>query len=113
MIQQSQLTPTSVVIAMYEYYRAGNSLNATARKFGKSPNGVRKPFQRHGFHIRNKAHAMRLLHNVAEETRAMYADYQAGMSHRQIAKKYHYSPSAIGQRFKSYGYKSRLGKKVA
>lgn len=107
MIQQSQLTPANVVIAMYEHYSAGHSLQATARKFGMSANGVYKSFRRAGYHVRSRSHALHIVNNTADETRAMYEDYKSGLSHRQIATKYHYSKSAVGQRFKAHGYKSR------
>ncbi len=102
-----QRTPANKVYAMHAYYMDGHSMQATGTKYGVTANCVYKCFRRHNLHIRTKAHSLRLTLNLEAETRAMYADYQAGMSHSQIAAKYHYSASAIGQRFRSYGYKSR------
>lgn len=96
------------VYAMYAYYKEGHGLRMVSRKFGVSTDGVYKCFIRHNLHIRSKSHSLKVYHNIDAETKMMYADYQSGMSLRQIAAKYSLSVSGIRHRFKSSGYKSRL-----
>lgn len=99
--------PIGKIYAAHAYYSEGHGLRDTAKKFGVSVAGLCKCFQRHELHIRSTSHANRLAHNIGPETKAMYADWLAGMSHRQIAAKYNYSPRNVGYRFKACGYKSQ------
>ncbi len=100
--------PIGQIYAMYAYYSEGHGLHTVADKFGMSISGVSKCFKRHGLHIRTKSHSLRMHHDIAAQTRAMYADYMAGMSHRQIADKYNFSASGVRYRFRAGGYKLRL-----
>jgi hypothetical protein len=92
---------------MYEYYRAGHSLQETGNKYGKSKTCVCRCFKRHGLSVRTRSHALIMHNSIGDETRAMYADYQAGMTLRQIADKWHYSDSTIFARFKLRGFRLR------
>jgi hypothetical protein len=102
-------TPVHIIYAMYEYYADGNSLKATGKKFGLTASGVMRGFKRHGLHVRSRSHALYTHYRLDNdsETRAMYADYQAGMSLRQIGKKWNYSDSTIHSRFKARGFRCR------
>lgn len=104
-IEVKQPTPLSEVLQMYAYYSDGHTLQETADQFYLSPSGVRHVFQRHGFSRRTQRHAILLRHNTREETVAMYRDYCAGMTCKQIAAKYHYDDSTVEKRFIRYGLK--------
>ncbi len=106
-------TPENVVYAMHEYYRAGHSIRETAARFGVSPHGIHKAFKRHGLHIRSKQHGLIIHNSLDSEIRAMYADYQSGMTQREIGDKYHLSKSAVHKRFKARRLPQRQGNRRA
>ena len=99
--------PINLVYAMHEYYCAGHSVRETAKQFGVSPHGVHNSFKRHGLYIRNTSHALFVHNNLSDEIKAMYRDYQAGMSQREIGRKYHLSKSAVYRRFKARNLPAR------
>lgn len=105
----SRPTPTNVVYLMHEFYRAGNSLRQTAQRFGVSHQAVRKAFERHQLPVRSMNHGLVIRHNIRTETLAMFADYQTGLSSREVGQKYHYSGGAVRKRFRAYGLRPGKG----
>lgn len=100
-----QPTPKTDVLQMYGYYRDGHSLQETADKFYLSMSGVRHVFQQHGFARRTRRHAINIAHDNREESLAMYRDYCAGMTCKQVAVKYQYAESTVERRFIRHGFK--------
>lgn len=94
-------TPPEIVYAMHAYYCEGHSLHETGKKFGFSTNSVYRSFKRHNLPVRSRSHALYIHYDTDAETRAMYADYKAGMSTREIAKNRNYSKSTVQSRFKA------------
>lgn len=102
-------TPLELVLEMYAYYQEGHTLVEVGGRFYYSDGTVQYHFRKHGLPrrpARNRTSAKR-----DAETKRMYADYEAGMSLREVAAKYGYTAPTVSLRFRRAGLLCHLAGK--